>query len=108
MTRNLSVLATTVASIACSALAACAGTPSAAPATTVASAAADCDALGVEIARAGEAQRAAAQQQHDAWKTPLPVVAVARFGQGLAVAEQSQRRQFDLRQQAARQGCEPQ
>jgi len=102
MTRFTIAVAGTLTTAALSLLAACASTPltPSAAATTP-----DCPALSAEIARAADAQRAAERKRNDAWKTPLPVAAAARFGHGMVEVTQSQQRLDDLRQQAALQGC---
>lgn len=83
-------------------LAACAQTP-AAPPTNVA--ALDCAALDAEFRANAESQRAAALQQHDAWKAVVPFAVIARYGQGKAAAQESEQRLADLQQQAALRGC---
>ena len=80
MTRTPSILAAALA--ATTLLAACAGTPPAsdlaadtAPGTaarTAGAGAPDCAALQVQITQAGDAQRQAAQKQHDAWRPWCP------------------------------------
>ena len=102
MTRTPIVLTATLASITVSLLAACASTPRA---PTAAAADPDCTALATGIAKAADAQRAAEQKRNDAWKSVLPVAAVARFGQGTVEVSQSQQRLDDLRSQAQRLGC---
>jgi hypothetical protein len=83
-------------------LAACAQAPGASETQL---AAFDCRAIEAQIDTAAEAQRAAAQQQHDAWKAVVPFAVLARYGQGKAAADESQQRLDALRQQAALHGC---
>jgi hypothetical protein len=65
----------------------------------------DCDALGREVRAAEDAQRAAAQQQQDAWKAVVPFAVMARYGKGKAAADESQQRLDALHQEAALRGC---
>lgn len=102
MTRTPTALAATLATITLSLLAACASTPLA---PTAAASNPDCAALAADIAKAADAQRAAERKRNDAWKSVLPVAAVARFGQGSVEASQSQQRLDDLRSQVQRLGC---
>lgn len=83
-------------------LAACAQTPSARGTST---AALDCRAIEAQIDSVAQQQRAAEQQQHDAWKVVVPFAVMARYGQGKTAATESQRRLEALRQQAALHGC---
>jgi hypothetical protein len=83
-------------------LAACAQTPSAPDAQLVAL---DCAAIEGQIDVAAQQQRAAAQQQHDAWKAVVPFAVMARYGRGLAAADESQQRLDELQQHAALRGC---
>lgn len=84
-------------------LAGCASTPLAE--NSAGATAPDCAALDAQIGLARDAQRSAAQKRKDAWKSVLPVTAVARFGQGTVEATQSQQRLDDLQNQAMQQGC---
>ena len=84
------------------AVAACAQAPTR-PATPVA--ALDCAALEAQIDTATQQQRAAARQQHDAWKAVVPFAVMARYGQGRAAATESQQRLDALQHQAALRGC---
>jgi hypothetical protein len=95
------ILSTTSIALA-ALLAACAQAPSAPDAQT---AALDCAAIEAQIHTAAQQQRAAAQQQHDAWKAVVPFAVMARYGQGKAAANQSQQRLDSLQQQAALRGC---
>lgn len=70
-----------------------------------AAAALDCAALDAEIARAAQAQQAAAQQRQDAWKAVVPFAVMARYGQGKAALDASEQRLAELQAQATRQGC---
>ena len=83
------------------ALAACAQAPTQ-PATP---AALDCAALEAETDAAAQAQRVAAQQQHDAWKAVVPFAVVARYGKGKATATESEQRLDALQQHATLRGC---
>ncbi|MCW5656488.1 MAG: hypothetical protein KIT60_02185 [Burkholderiaceae bacterium] len=83
-------------------MAACAQTPSA---HDVQTAALDCAAIEAQIDTAADAQRAAAQLQHDAWKAVVPFAVMARYGRAKAAANESQQRLDALRQQAALRGC---
>jgi hypothetical protein len=83
-------------------LAACAQAPTT---PAVQTAALDCAAIEAQIANAADAQRAAAQQQHDAWKAVVPFAVVARYGKGKAAANESQQRLQELQQHAALRGC---
>ena len=83
-------------------LAACAQTPST-PAVSMA--ALDCAAIEAQIDKAAQQQRAAAQQQHDAWKAVVPFAVMARYGQGKAAASEAQQRLDELQQHAALRGC---
>jgi hypothetical protein len=85
----------------CTVLGACASQSTPAPSV----AALDCAALASEVRAAQDAQRAAAQQQQDAWKAVVPFAVVARYGKGKAAADESQQRADALRQQAALRGC---
>jgi hypothetical protein len=80
---------------------ACAATPQ----SDVQVATLDCSAVEAELAHNAEAQRAAAQQQQDAWKAVVPFAVMARYGQGKAAAAESEQRLAELQAQAARQGC---
>ena len=84
------------------ALTACAQTPTA---PAIHTAALDCAAIEAQIDMAAQQQRAAAQQQHDAWKAVVPFAVMARYGQGKAAASESQQRLDELQQQAALRGC---
>jgi hypothetical protein len=102
MTRTPFITATMLASsIALSLLGACASAPRAQDTA----AAPDCAAIDAEMARTANAQRAAAQQQQDAWKAVVPVAVAARYGQGKAAAAESQQRLSELQAQATQQGC---
>jgi hypothetical protein len=96
------ILATTCLLLA-AALAACAQTPGAP--TSVQTAALDCSAIEAQIDSAAQQQRAAEQQQHDAWKAVVPFAVLARYGQGKSAAAESQQRLDVLQQQAALRGC---
>ena len=98
MTRTPFVVAATL-----SLLAGCASAPLAE--TAAGTAALDCAALDAQIGLARDAQRSAAQKQQDAWKSVLPIAAVARFGQGAVEVTQSQQRLDDLQNRAMQQGC---
>jgi hypothetical protein len=97
MTRTTSLFALALSAL----VAACASTPP----SDMQVAALDCSALQTELVRNADAQRAAAQQQQDAWKAVVPFAVMARYGQGKAAAAESEQRQADLQAQAARQGC---
>jgi hypothetical protein len=84
------------------ALTACAQTPSTPAKQT---AALDCAALEVQIETAVQQQRAAAQQQNDAWKAVVPFAVMARYGQGKAAASDSRQRLDELQRHAALRGC---
>jgi hypothetical protein len=83
-------------------LAACAQVPGT-PDTLAA--APDCAAIETQVSVAAEAQRAATQQQHDAWKAVVPFAVLARYGQGKAAGSESRQRLDALQQQAALRGC---
>lgn len=83
-------------------LGACASAPEA---TATRTAALDCPAIDGEMTRIAEAQRAAEQQQHDAWKAVVPFAVMARYGKGKAAADESKRQLADLQQQAVSRGC---
>lgn len=87
--------------VLCAQLVACASQST--PATSVAGF--DCAALGRELRAAEEAQRAAAQQQQDAWKAVVPFAVMARYGKAKAAADESQQRLEALHQEAAVRGC---
>jgi hypothetical protein len=83
-------------------LGACASAPDESAART---AALDCTAIDGEMTRVTEAQRAAEQQQHDAWKVVVPFAVMARYGKAKAAADESRQQLADLQQQAASRGC---
>jgi len=85
----------------CAWLCACASQPT--PASPAA--APDCAALDNEVRAAQQAQRAAEQQQQDAWKAVVPFAVMARYGKGKAAADESQQRVLALQQEAALRGC---
>jgi len=97
--------ASTLIQMSLSLLAACASPPLVERERQTAAATPDCTALDAQIAQAGDAQRAAAQKQHDAWKLVVPIAAAARYGQGVVEATQSAQRLSELQAQADRQGC---
>jgi hypothetical protein len=83
-------------------LAACAQVQSERPTSM---AAPDCAAIEAQIDAAAQQQRAAAQEQHDAWKAVVPFAVLARYGQGKAAANESQQRLDALQQRAALRSC---
>jgi hypothetical protein len=90
-------------------VAACAHAPGAkpdAPPTPSADAAADCAALGTQIAQAELGQRAAHEQQRNAWKVVVPFAVAARYAGARRAGADADERLAELQAAFTRRGCD--